>query len=111
MLSRINGSACGSALAGDANGDGCVDIVDLQATLAARGRLMTGASGTGANVATGVQPAAASVNGNFTFTVTSTADTPDAASAPPPGRRRYLRRRQWQVHPAGRDDGVQLGRR
>ena len=50
MLSRIKGSACGSALAGDANGDGCVDVVDLQATLAARGRVMTGASGTGANV-------------------------------------------------------------
>ena len=52
-LSRAHGSACGSALPGDANADGCVDVVDLQATLAASGRLMSAAPG--ANV---VGPAA-----------------------------------------------------
>ena len=59
-------SVCDSAdrVTGDANGDGCADIVDLQAELAAQGLS---------------RPAAAAASGNFTFTVVSTADTPDAA--------------------------------
>jgi CSLREA domain-containing protein len=63
---RVTGSICGPAsrLTGDANGDGCVDVVDLQAELAAQGLS---------------RPAAAAVTGNLTFTVVSTADTPDAA--------------------------------
>ena len=63
---RMAGAVCGSAgrLTGDANGDGCVDIVDVQAELAAQGS---------------ARPAAATATGNFTFTVVSAADTPDAA--------------------------------
>lgn len=70
-LSRLHGSACGTALEGDANADGCVDIVDVQAVLAAQGRRVASSG------ATALKPAA-SISGNFTFTVTSTADTPDA---------------------------------
>lgn len=55
---------CGSRLESDVNGDGCVDIIDVQATLAAQGEL-TDAPG----------PTAV---GDRTWVVLSTADTPDA---------------------------------
>ncbi len=61
---RETGTVCGPARAGDANGDGCVDIVDVQAVLAVQG-------------AATAAPAPA-VTGGLTFTVTSDADTADA---------------------------------
>jgi CSLREA domain-containing protein len=72
-LGRLRGSACGTPLEGDANADGCIDIVDLQALLAAQGRRIAAVPGS-----TAPAPNAAAVTGNFTFTVTSTADTVDA---------------------------------
>ena len=37
-LARANNTSCAAPLDGDANGDGCVDIVDVQAVLADQGR-------------------------------------------------------------------------
>lgn len=71
--SRLKSASCASP-AGDANGDGCVDVVDLQATLAARG---TRAPITAAAVS-GPDAASAAAVTSHTFTVTSQLDTPDA---------------------------------
>ena len=38
-LARAKGQVCGAPVATDPNGDGCADIVDLEATLAAAGRV------------------------------------------------------------------------
>ena len=54
----------------DANGDGCVDIVDLQAVSAAQGSSMQ-------TTATKFVGSVAAPNPARTFTVVSTADTPD----------------------------------
>ena len=72
-----------SSRAADANNDGCIDIVDLQAITVAQGsRLVAGATGSAAAAsATSAAPLNASLsvpNPARTFTVTSTADTPDA---------------------------------
>jgi CSLREA domain-containing protein len=74
--SRLRGAVCGPDPRGDVNADGCMDIVDLQATLASKGRRLrlTGDARLEARLA----PRAA-VSGSFTFTVTSGADTPDAS--------------------------------
>jgi CSLREA domain-containing protein len=83
---RSGSSVCttNAHLDGDANGDGCVDIVDLQLISAAQGaRVTSTASGapvrsatpTDASASSGVNRAPAQ---SFTYTVTSTADTPDA---------------------------------
>ena len=63
-LARETGQVCGTGLSGDANGDGCVDIVDVQAVVAAQG--------------TTTSTPAPAVTGGHTFTVTSSADTADA---------------------------------
>jgi CSLREA domain-containing protein len=70
ITSRLQGRVCGAAREGDANGDGCVDIVDVQAARAAQ-RVRLQPAGTNV-VISAVAP------GSYTFTVTSTADTPDA---------------------------------
>jgi CSLREA domain-containing protein len=70
IAARLDGRACGGVPEGDANGDGCVDIVDVQAVRSARRmQLMTAAT---VPAITAVAP------GDRTFTVTSAADTPDA---------------------------------
>jgi len=86
--SRLNGGACAAAqsLASDANNDGCIDIVDVQALLA--GQSQAAASNpfvkplakpldtlrqSQAARGQGLAP----VTYNHTFTVTSTSDTPD----------------------------------
>ncbi len=74
----LQGGICGATSTGDANGDGCVDIVDVQATLAALGtrtgsRLPTGAS-TASTPAAGQDGTPAYAH---TWTVTSDADTAD----------------------------------
>lgn len=67
-FARLKGGVC-AAPPGDANGDGCVDVVDLQATLAARSGLTRT-----------VSPSAALVIASTTFVVNSPTDTPDAAT-------------------------------
>ncbi len=64
-------SACqpGPDALGDVNRDGCVDVVDLQATLRV----------TGTNAAPAAAPTAALAAAGLTFTVTSPLDTPDAS--------------------------------
>ena len=90
---RLSGSACDGALEGDANGDGCVDIVDVQAVVADQGRLVnvvpnpvtpvTASAGRpfAMRAGTALEPidvvAAASAGPNFV--VDTTADTADAA--------------------------------
>lgn len=66
------GSVCGRDRLGDANADGCVDAVDLQAELAARGTRAVSASA----APQGTLPATL----NHTFVVNSTSDTPDAVN-------------------------------
>ena len=77
---RALGTAChpGTDGVADANGDGCVDIVDLQAVAAAQGTTAGQSSAPWAGSAAPASggPSAAAAR---TFTVTSTADTPDAA--------------------------------
>jgi CSLREA domain-containing protein len=87
-LSRLNTEACSPARYSDAdaNGDGCIDVADLQALLAAQGA----SAGRGADTAALAEGAlAATTNGfardvqpfaapNRTFVVTSTSDTADA---------------------------------
>ena len=94
---RQSARPCGVALSGDTNSDGCTDAVDLQAQLAAQGQ---------ATAAPAAPMALAALN--LTFAVTSTADTPDAAT-----RRRHLRRLAGLLHPARGDDRGRLlpGRR
>ncbi len=72
---RLRGPVCGPEPRGDVNADGCTDIVDLQATLAAKGRRLDLAPE--ARRAARLAPRAA-VTGSFTFTVRSVADTADA---------------------------------
>ena len=69
---RALGTTCAADLAADANGDGCVDIVDVQAVLASQGQSVAGG---GATVSAASKAAAVPQ----TYTVTSTADTPDAS--------------------------------
>ncbi len=70
---RAQGTVCGSSVTGDANGDGCVDIVDLQAVKAAIGTRAV-------NAVQPKQPAATTLAAipGLTFTVNSTGDTVDA---------------------------------
>lgn len=63
-VAHETGKVCSAGVTGDVNGDGCVDIVDVQAVVAAQG--------------TTTSTAAPTVTGGHTFTVTSTADTADA---------------------------------
>jgi CSLREA domain-containing protein len=85
---RSNDAVCGSlAAAADANSDGCVDVVDIQALVADQGWPTAGGIAVNPAQARGVvldpSPAArgagvmAAASGS-TFTVTSTADTADA---------------------------------
>ena len=69
---RLPGHACGMGVGSDANSDGCVDVVDLQAQLAAQGQATAAASAPTAPTAVAAL--------NVTFVVNSTADTPDAAN-------------------------------
>lgn len=69
-------AVCGRDRLGDANSDRCVDVVDLQAELAALGTLGTRS----ALVPSASRPAALPATLNHTFVVTSTADTPDAVN-------------------------------
>ncbi len=71
------GGGCASGAGGDANGDECVDIVDVQASLAATGSTTT--SSVRIATATAATLAPAAVPGR-TFTVTSSLDTPDASA-------------------------------
>lgn len=77
----LNGTlgGCGTTQAGDANGDGCVDIADVQATLAAIGT-QSGRLSRAVDVA--AKPAVTPGGPVYahTFIVTSTADTADAAA-------------------------------
>jgi len=75
---RLRGTPCGTAASSstDANGDGCVDVIDLQATFAAKGTrtLIAGPD---------KEAAGATPNASFgilatTFVVTDSGDTPDA---------------------------------
>jgi CSLREA domain-containing protein len=71
---RERGQVCGTPK-GDANGDGCTDIVDVQATKAKAGTF------TGFRRPAVIKPKRIKANGLpvvRTFIVTSTADTPDA---------------------------------
>lgn len=88
-LSRLNEQQCGTPefAEADANGDGCVDIVDVQAVAAGKGERAEMGSST---QAAGDSPLLASLAGprvsdvgtaaapSLTFVVNSTADTPDA---------------------------------
>lgn len=79
-VARLTGATCAASEA-DANGDGCVDIVDVQAVLAAQGdRTATPAPRAGAagSTPTGSTRTAASA-ALRTFVVTSPVDTADAA--------------------------------
>jgi CSLREA domain-containing protein len=102
---HANASACGAGIdpAADANGDGCVDIADVQAVAVAQGQRTSAklyptsdsrsvsalpadsqASATRRTASTGdfTPPArtASLAGAGLTFVVTSTADTPDAAN-------------------------------
>jgi CSLREA domain-containing protein len=90
-LSRLNEQQCGATeyAEADANGDGCVDIIDVQAVSAAQRQ--RGDAADGDRTATATQPLLASAAGSLvsdvgtaaapslTFVVNSTADTPDAS--------------------------------
>jgi CSLREA domain-containing protein len=81
--SRARGAVCrpnATPADGDANGDGCVDIADVQAIAAAGGLVGTSGNAQAASLPAG-RTAAPLLAATFahTFTVTSTADTPDAA--------------------------------
>lgn len=66
---RAQGNVCGASIYGDANDDGCVDIVDLQAVSAAVGR--------GAAPASAARRPEAALSAGTTYVVTSNADRPD----------------------------------
>ena len=79
---RAQGAVCrpsNSPADGDANGDGCVDIADVQAIAAAGGQSGTSGSTLPAARTTAAPNLATTTTFAHTFTVTSTADTPDAA--------------------------------
>ena len=89
--SRGDANACqtGALPKGDANGDGCIDIVDLEALNVSQGVRATdswgptaSASGTASVQAASQSTTAATkaASAGLTFTVNSTADTPDAAN-------------------------------
>ena len=65
LAARAQGRVCGNAVEGDANGDGCTDIVDVQALLAAQGHRTV--------------DSVVATPGGKTYTVTSAADTADVA--------------------------------
>lgn len=69
--------ACAPATSADTNAEGCVDIVDLQAMFFARGT-RTGPPAPAGSPGSATSVAASSPSAH-TFTVTSSADTPDAA--------------------------------
>ncbi len=73
-------AACLGALDdGDANGDGCVDVLDLQAVAAAQGRQVgqLRPSGEQTRAAESGRTLAVTAAANAPFVVTSTSDTPD----------------------------------
>ncbi|MEA2610029.1 MAG: hypothetical protein QOJ75_2272 [Chloroflexota bacterium] len=80
---RATGAVCGPNLEGDANGDGCVDIADVQTLNALQGETAT-TTGLSALATTASAVMAASSASTLsaasvrTFTVTSALDTPDA---------------------------------
>ena len=78
--SELNGNPCASnTTGGDANGDGCVNIDDVQAVLAHQSWSVSNGfavSAPSSNSASTTK-AAAAVPANLTFTVNSTADTVD----------------------------------
>ena len=88
-FSRLNGGACSAPreAASDANADGCVDIVDVQAVFSGQSRPaapnpfvqpVVDAAAQAAAPSSGRSPAAAAPNYTRTFVVTSTSDTADA---------------------------------
>ncbi|MEA2621931.1 MAG: hypothetical protein QOH61_841 [Chloroflexota bacterium] len=70
-LARTRGAVCGTSVDGDANDDGCTDIVDLQAVTASLGTRTASVSSSAAAVK------AAAVS--HTYVVTSSADRTDAS--------------------------------
>ena len=110
---RLDDDACAEQRAAAASPpvtstrDGCVDAVDLQATVAAlasEGKTQRGPRRVirrSASTASAITP----IPGR-TFTVNSTADTPDANR-----RRRRLRQLAGSLHASRRDPGSRLGRR
>ena len=96
-FSRQNGASCGAIdPASDANGDGCIDVVDVQAITAGQGHAaalnpsvqevapagqitsLASATGPAATAPAAVKSGRASVNYTRTFTVTYAGDTADA---------------------------------
>ncbi|MGI8534428.1 MAG: CSLREA domain-containing protein, partial [Candidatus Limnocylindrales bacterium] len=73
---RLKGTVC-DASAGDANRDGCVDAVDVQATVAARSK---SDQFTAPSSDQFTAPSLAAVIASTTYVVTSPTDTPDAAT-------------------------------
>ena len=91
-FSRLNSSACSAAdPAADANGDGCIDVVDVQAVASGQGHaaapnaavqmVAPGAQVTSLNPATGAAAATGKAALSYTrsFTVTYAGDTADAS--------------------------------
>jgi len=78
---RERNASCAPGLdaAADANADGCVDIVDLQALNAAQGRLIAGSQSLGGSVAASPNVILAADAVVPTFVVNSTGDAADAA--------------------------------
>lgn len=87
---RAQDGACAAAKDADVNGDGCVDILDVQATLAMQGESSTGGrlttteglrtrADTDTTAAASAAEPTATATGVRTFTVISAADTPDSA--------------------------------
>ncbi|MEO8462674.1 MAG: Ig domain-containing protein, partial [Chloroflexota bacterium] len=81
---RATGTVCGSNLEGDANGDGCIDIADVQALNALKGQTATTSDPSASALAALAAPSSLSAMDLFgaslrTWIVTSTADTADSA--------------------------------
>lgn len=79
-FARALGTICGSNLDGDANADGCVDIADVQVLDSVQGKAASTSGATAPDTPTAAAGMAATLAATSlrTFTVTSTADTPDA---------------------------------
>lgn len=76
---RLQGAACGAAgRSADANSDGCIDIVDVQAVQAAKSH-RSGASTIDPAAAAATPQAVADPTTDRTLTVNSVSDTPDVA--------------------------------
>lgn len=75
--SRLRGGVCGPEPRADVNADGCIDSVDLQATLASKGQRQR--LTVDQRAAARLAPRAAAASGSYTFTVTSVADTADVS--------------------------------